>query len=100
MRELDRVCREVLLPPWAVRKETKLLLSLPAKVYPCAAVKQISRLSAWSVCFSEGDDAATCTVLLSFSPKKKDRTSDNMSTSDFTEYKDNNKSRKLILSQS
>ena len=101
MREVDRVCGEVRRPDWAVRTETKLLVSLPAKVYPWAAEIHISRLRARSVCFSEEGEAVTLTLLSpeetsltipSFPPKKKDNTSDNMSTSDFTEGKDKKKS--------
>lgn len=92
MRELDRVCGEVLRPDWAVRTDTKLPVSLPAKVYPWAAEIHSSRLRARSVCFSEEGEAVTLTLLSpgetsltipSFSPKKKDNTSDNMSVKCF-----------------
>lgn len=98
MRKFDLVWGAVRRPVFVVRTDTVLLFSLPAKVYPCAAVIQISRFWVRSAGLSEDGAAATqqepsadetALAFASFPPEKRDIKSDNMSASDFMIDKDN-----------
>lgn len=93
MRKVDLVCGEVRRPEFEVLTDTVLLLSLPAKVYPCGAVRQISRFWVRSAGFSEEGAAETLhkfsseETALAFSPlppEKRDNRKDNIRTKDFT----------------
>ena len=97
IRKVDLVWGEVRRPVFVVRTETVLLFSLPAKVYPCTAVIQISRFWVRSNGLSEDGASATLqepsldeTALAfpSLPPKKKDSRKDNMRINDFTTNKD------------
>lgn len=74
------------LTDWVKRTETEFVLLLPAKVYPCADVMQISRFCVKSDTSSvDGCSEYTTSVRPA---EKKDRRKDNMSTNSFTEHKD------------
>ena len=97
IRKVDLVWGEVRRPVFVVRTDTVLLFSLPAKVYPCAAVMQISRFWVRSDGLSEDGAAATLQepsldeTALAFSslpPEKRDNRKDNMRINDFTTNKD------------
>ena len=96
MREFDRVWGDVRRPEFVVRTDTVLLFSLPAKVYPCAAVMQSSRFRARSAGLSVDGAAATLQVpsgeetalaWTSFPPEKRDSRKVNISRSSLTEGK-------------
>ena len=105
MRKEERTGSFNRLRDWVKRTETEFVLSLPAKVYPCAEVMQMSRSRVKSTALSVDGHSVTLYwvslegLILSASVRpaeRKDRRREKMSTNSFTRCKDSKKAANVL----